>query len=83
MQLHVAVVEVCGKFETGIADGIKRQRIVIVIDQIGVVFVNEIDGAIIKALAIGNIGNAGTHVGWPIPDLARGVGRSGGMVLGI
>ena len=83
MQLHIAVVEVCGKLETCIADRIKRQRIVIVIDQIGVVFVNEIDGTIVKPLAVGDIGNAGTHVGWPIPDFARGVGRSGGMALGI
>src|SRR5450759_3932126 len=47
------------------------------------VFVDEIDGAIVEALAVSNVGNAGASVSGPVPE-ARSVREfAGDMVLGV
>ena len=50
--LHVAVVKVRGNLQTRVADGPQRQRRVVKINQVRVIFVDEVHGAVVKLVAV-------------------------------
>ena len=83
MQFHIAVVEMGRDPQAGIADGIERQRIVIEIEKVGMIFIDEIGGAVVEALAVGHVGNAGARVGGPIPNPGCVGELAGRVVLGV
>ena len=71
MQSHVAVVEMGGDAQAGVAHGPQRQCGVVEVDEIGLIPVDEIDRAIVELVAIGLVREAGAVV--PVPLAKQGV----------
>ncbi len=67
MIAHVGVVEMRRDLQSGVADRIERQCRVVEVDQVRMVLVNEIDGAVVKFLAVRLIGDAAAFGGVPVP----------------
>jgi hypothetical protein len=69
---HVEVVKIGGDFQTGVADRPQRQGVVVEVNQIGFVFVNEVNRAIVEFIAVSLVGNACAVA--PVPLAVNGIG---------
>src|ERR1039457_300214 len=72
LPLHVEVVKVDGDFQAGLADRPQRQGVVVEVNQIWFVFVNEVNRAVVKFIAVSLVGNA--RAVSPVPLAVNGVG---------
>ena len=70
MALKAGVVVVRRDPQPDIAHAVQRQNCIIKVDQVGMIFVNQVNRAVVELLAVGGIGNAASLSGVPIPDQA-------------